>query len=440
MGEQALNIEVVGDSDSCRTNAAWLKSLSHGVGELESAFARTGPQSESFWHGTASDAFRDSMANAKGNASQVVDVASKSGQALSKFADDLDTVKSRMNQAKQVASRAGLTVTDKEIQPPDAGPGAAPQAPTGNVNPEQTEQHAQAVSQHDAAVGAHQAKVAAFNEVSGTVSAARGQERAAHEALQSAVKKHSGTLDTLKTCGKTALQKSVSLTGGLAGASEKLLNSSQKNMAMATLATALRASPSMPAGADGVLKDAQQELFGKAYKDGIDRAGVEKVIGKMPEGVRGALTLNASDITKKAFGIEKNIPGAFQKGIPVLKRIPVVGTALTAGIAGLDISQGKDPVKTTENAVGGTAASMGAMAGVDGAIVAAEAAGLAVPGPGWVVAGGLAVGTAAAYGVGYVVDNYGDQINHAVGDAASATGDAIGSAATGVGHFANDLF
>lgn len=440
MGEQALNIEVVGDSDSCRTNATWLKALAHSVGELESAFGRTGSQSESFWRGAASDAFRGSMSNAKGNASHVGDIAFKAAQALSKFAVDLDTVKSRMNQAKQVASQAGLAVTDNEIQPPDAGPGAAPQAPTGNPSPEQEQQHAQALDQHNAAAGAHQAKVAAFNEISGTVSVARGQERAAHEALQAAVKQHSEVLNELKTYGQIVLQKSVALTGGLAGSSEQLMYSSEKSMKLAVLTTMLRASPTLPAGADGMLKSAQQELFQKAYKDGADHAGVQKVIGRLPEGVRGALKLNASDLTKKALGLDKNMPKAFTKGLPVLKRIPVVGTALTAGFAARDIHDGKDPLKTTESAVGGTAASMGVTAGVEGAVAGAELAGLAVPGPGWVVAGGLALGTAASYGVGYVVDHYGDQINHGVGNAASATGHAIGNAAKGVGHFASDVF
>ena len=171
MPEQALNTEVVGDPASCRSNANWLKSLGHGVDDLQAAFGRTGSQSETFWHGAASEGFRHSMANSKANAQHVADAATKAAQALSKFADELDTVRSRMDQARQVASTAGLKVTDKEIQPPDAGPNAA-QEPEG-------------VDRANTGDADHQAKVAAFNEVSGTISAARGDERAAHEALQS---------------------------------------------------------------------------------------------------------------------------------------------------------------------------------------------------------------------------------------------------------------
>ena len=440
MGDQPINIEVVGDSESCRTSAAWLRTLAKGMGDLASTFARTGGQSESFWHGAASDAFRGSMSNARSNASQVEEVASTSAQALSGFAEDLDTVKRRIDQAKQVAAGAGLTVTDKEIQPPDAGPGAGPQTPPGNASPQQLQEHDQAVQQHNAAVAAHHAKVAAFNEVSGTVSEARGKERAAHDALQAATKKQDETLGALKTYGTMALTKSVALVGGLTSASKTLLESSEKNQALATLATALRASPTLPAEADAALKSVQQELFESAYKDGVKRDSLEKIIGKMPEGTRRLFTLNASDVVKKLGGIDKGIPAAFQEGLPVLKRLPIAGTLLTAGTAAIDIHEGKDPVKTTENAVGGTAAAIGVSAGVDGAVAAATAAGLAVPGPGWVAAGTLVLGTAAAYGVGYVVDNYGDQINHAVGSAASSVGDAVGGAAKGVGHFAGDLF
>jgi hypothetical protein len=197
-------------------------------------------------------------------------------RALTRFADELDTVTSRMTQARQVASEAGLVVTDKEILPPAAGPGAAPQAPSGAMSPQQEQRYAALVGQYNAELVAHRSKVAAFDEVTGTVSDARGKERAAHDALLSATKQHSETLDTLRTYGATALSKSVALVGGLAGASQKLLESSERSRLLATLATALRASPTLPAGADGWLKSAQAELFEKVYKDGFDLPGSRK--------------------------------------------------------------------------------------------------------------------------------------------------------------------
>ncbi len=435
-----LNIEVVGDSESCRANVSWLNALHEGVGRLVTAFTRTAGESESFWHGAAGDTFRGHMANAKGNATQVEDAVSTLSRALSTFADELDTVKSRMNQAREVAAHAGLTVTNTEILPPSAGPGPAPPAPTGNVSPQQVQEHDNAVSQHNAAVATHQQQVAAFNEVSATVLQARGKEKAAHEALQGTTKQHQDLLDKLKTYGQMPLSKAVALTGGLSGASQKLLNSANKSKGLAVLATALRSNPSLSPEANTALQEAQQELFEKMYKDQADRAGIERIIGVLPQSVRGVLTLNASDLVKKLGGIDQNIPEAFQKGLPVLKRLPVVGTALTAFFAANDISDGKDPVKTTENAVGGTAASMGVSAGIEAAVGAAEAAGLAVPGPGWVVSGTLALGTAAAFGVGYVVDHYGDQINHAVGSAADGVGHAAEGAAKKVERFVGDLF
>jgi hypothetical protein len=250
----------------------------------------------------------------------------------------------------------------------------------------------------------------------------------------SATKQHSETLDTLRTYGAIALSKSVALVGGLAGASQKLLESSERSRLLATLATALRASPTLPAGADGWLKSAQAELFEKVYKDGFDRAGIEKIIGRIPPNVRQVLNWNFSDLTKWISGIDKGTPSAFQTRLPILKRLPLVGTALTAGTAAFEMNQGGDKLKIAENAVGGTAAAIGVSAGVESLVGSAAVAGMAVPGPGWVVAGTLVLGTAAAYGVGYVVDHYGDQINHSIGSTVGGAAQAVADATRGVGH------
>ncbi|WP_460327304.1 hypothetical protein [Actinopolyspora lacussalsi] len=55
---------------------------------------------------------------------------------------------------------------------------------------------------------------------------------------------------------------------------------------------------------------------------------------------------------------------------------------------------------------------------------------------GWAVAGGVVV----SVGVGFAIDEWGDDAVDAVGDAASWTGDKLGDAAGAVGDFVGDIF
>lgn len=96
----------------------------------------------------------------------------------------------------------------------------------------------------------------------------------------------------------------------------------------------------------------------------------------------------------------------------VLGKVPVVGLGITALGVGYDISQGKDPTKAIASGASGFVAGALATAGV-----------AAAGGPvGWGVAAGALVGA----GVGFVVDQWGDEIASGLGDAADAVGDFVG--------------
>jgi uncharacterized protein YukE len=427
MADGPLNIEVLADPATCRASGSGVDDLAKGVGGLGSAFGGTGGSSESFWQGGAGPAFREKMNNAKGNADQVERAAAGAARALKTFADEIDTVKARMAQAKQVASGAGLTVSDTEIQPPGPAPAAPPQGP---VAPQDQ-------AAHDQASAEHQRQVTAFNEAAATVNDARGKERSAHENLKRAASDNSSTLDTLKTTGETVLSKSIALVGGLSGASHKLLQSAEKSQALGTWATAMLVDPSkLSAEQKTALQQLQRTGYAEAAKAGFQKTQIDSMIGKLPGKLRTTLRYNASDLAKSALSLDKDIPDGFQKGIPVLKRLPLVGTAVTGLTTWGDIASGADPAKSVEKAVGGTAAGMAVSSGLEAGVGAAAAAGMAVPGPGWVVAGGIVGGFAAAEGVNYVVDHYGDQINHAAGE----VGHAVGDAGKSVGKFVGNLF
>jgi hypothetical protein len=114
--------------------------------------------------------------------------------------------------------------------------------------------------------------------------------------------------------------------------------------------------------------------------------------------------------------------------VPVARSLPVVGTVFTGVQITQEVAEGASPTKSvTSNlaslAVGGVAA--------EGAVVLATAIGLTAGAP---IVAGLAVGTAAAVGVGYAVNAFfetnvghdiAQSVDHAVGDAVDAVGDAV---------------
>src|SRR5699024_5303997 len=88
---------------------------------------------------------------------------------------------------------------------------------------------------------------------------------------------------------------------------------------------------------------------------------------------------------------------------------PVVGGLITAGGVGMDIAGGEDP---------GKAIASGASGYVAGSLTTAGVA--AAGGPvGW----GVAAGAVVSAGVGFVVDEWGDDIASGLGTAAGAVGD-----------------
>ncbi|MFC4005422.1 hypothetical protein ACFS2C_25530 [Prauserella oleivorans] len=114
-------------------------------------------------------------------------------------------------------------------------------------------------------------------------------------------------------------------------------------------------------------------------------------------------------------------------------KFPIVGGVITGIGLGLDIAGGKDPATAVTSGVGGFVAGSLATAGI-----------AAAGGPvGWAVAGGALVSA----GVGFAIEEWGDDVAGMAGDAADWAGDrpsdagnAIGKAGKAVGDFLGDLF
>jgi hypothetical protein len=128
----------------------------------------------------------------------------------------------------------------------------------------------------------------------------------------------------------------------------------------------------------------------------------------------------------------KSVPAGLARigSAPAVRSLPVVGTALTAVQTGREISAGESPTKViTTNAaslVAGSIAAEVAVGIVAGATVIAGAP----------IIVGIAAGTLVAVGVGYAVNQFfeteighdvAQTIDHAVGGAADAVGDAVTS-------------
>jgi hypothetical protein len=108
-------------------------------------------------------------------------------------------------------------------------------------------------------------------------------------------------------------------------------------------------------------------------------------------------------------------------------RLPLVGSLLTIGAIGWDISHGEEKDVAVAANVGGMAAGMGAAWGATATVALCG-------GPvGWGIAAGVVVGFGAGYAASYIIKTEtGRKAVNAVTDAAKGAGKAIGDAASGV--------
>lgn len=208
-----------------------------------------------------------------------------------------------------------------------------------------------------------------------------------------------GGADVLDEVGATAPDASLEITRRLAG------------------------SPTLSQAQRTQLQSGRNALLGRAAKESLVAHSQSRLLGGLNRITGGTYLLHglAASPSDKIQGTN-----LFARGGRVLGKVPYAGAVLTAGQAAWDIRHGKPADQALDSVV----ISTGVGAGVTGAMLAAAPIALA-GGPFTLAAVG--VGAAAAWGVGYVVDNHWNDIKDFSGDTVEAVGGGVATAARTVG-------
>lgn len=410
-----LNTRIDGDPNSIRTTATWLTARSGDTHDVGAQVYGARGDSESTWHGPASEGFRSTMTSAGQKIDELAEDLTATAGALRTHADDVDTAKSRMQQARNIAHSGGLTVNGDTIE--DPGPAPADPAPLPADRPPTAAQQ-QAHDSATQAQSAHAVKVQKYQEATRVVVEARDNLNQSQSTLTKFI---SGYRD------KAVFNITDIATGLTAGVAARTSNFRAAARAMdpgiqraARYARNPRTNPFAQARADAL--EIERRLAKQAELNKAVASRTARLIDRLPRGVRDLLNLNlAGNLTPE------NISNPILRGSTrVLGKLPVVGLGITAAGVGYDINQGKDVTTSVASGAGGFVA---------GALATAAIASAGGP-VGWAVAGGAVVSA----GVGFVIEEWGDDIVEGAGDAADWAGDRIGDAGKAVGDFFGDLF
>lgn len=401
-----LNLKVEGEPSSLRSAAEWLSKVEGAIHDGGSQLHKSRSESESAWTGEAGESFRSGLSRV---GPQVDDVAVDHAAAcreLNSHADDLDTVQQRIEQARAHALEAGLQVQGDEILEP--GPAPTPPAPLPSDKPATVEQE----KTHAAGVQAQQAyarRMKAYQECSQTIDEARKKEHASQNKLiefvlgvaekspftiTDSMSGLAGAVATRTSAFRAAATK-IAESGKLERAA-RLMHSPNLSLQHQTRAAAIHAQNSVN------MKTATRQAQATATARLVDR-----MPGWAKTFVKTGLDFNQAP--KYADSGSKLLRGSLSVG----SKLPVAGLLIAGAGIGYDVGvSGKNVGTSVASNLGGWAAGAGASAAV-----------LAAGGPvGWAVG----LGAVASIGVGYAVEEWGDDAVNLAGDAANAVGDFVG--------------
>lgn len=364
-----LNTRVGADPASCRAAGQWLGGLAGGMRSSVDAVERARTRSRECWTGATGDAFRDRMGTASREADRAASATESFGMALRVFADDMDTVHSRMNLARQVAHTAGLPVNDEGIG-----------EPTGMEKVDAT-------------------KATAYQEATEIVTGARGIEARAHEQLASSVAANARdwsmkSLDALTGAVGALYGEHLAWTAKAAKL-ESIAEDWERVFGTNALSTETRLAALGPATTAETRAEQALEYAGSNHAP----------IKFLPGWSKRAMILNPGDQLENVRYLGR-LSSALEK-------VPYVGLGLT-GLGILDA--GLEGQSVPKAAIKGGAEFAGGILGTEGVLAGAELIGIA-GGP--VTAVAVLAGIGVAYGVGYVVDHWGDDIADGAKEAAS---------------------
>jgi hypothetical protein len=322
---------------------------------------------------------------------------------MTAFSEELDTVAARLQQARAVAAAAGLPVTPQGIDPP----------PTVILPAEPT------TSQQVAAVDAYQGQVRAWNEVNQTVSYARGLELAAHERLAAALREPKSMFESLReNAGFIATGAALGAAGSLHVENSRFRwLSAQHGRESLELTRRIADNPALTQAQRTRLQSARNAIGDRAVRENrIARSQSRLLSGLDRTSGRYLLDVIARSPAEKVQGAS-----VFARTGKVLGKVPYAGVLFTAGQTVWDIRHGKP----ADRAIGSAVIATGVGAGVTEGMLALAPVALA-GGPFTLAAFG--VGVAAAWGVGYIVENHWDDIKDFGEDTVGAVGDAVATA------------
>jgi hypothetical protein len=399
-----LNIRVEGDSAGIRASSQWLRAMERSVHDVGTSVHGARTDSEWGWSGAAGNGFRHSM----GGAGTAIDGLSTdcgaTARALDVHADDLDTVSSRMRQAVDIARESGLRTSGDTIFEP--GPAPAEPTPLPSTRPASAAEYA-AHAQAAAAQQTHLQQVVAYQQAGQVVVAARDIETASQRVLTRFLSGFVGKLPFTITDFAT----------GLAGAAATR-TSALRATADVFEAKAARAARLLDSGnlsrqnwIRAAVLHAENVVDAQATRAQATAGLLARQVDRLPPWAKTTLTANFD-----FHNTIKNTTPVLRYGRPVLRRIPAIGAGITVFGVGYDVYQGRNAVQSTVSGVSSLAAG--------------AAVGAAVGGPVGVVVGGL-VGA----GVGFVVDEWGDDIARGAADLGEGTVNVGRRVAGDVGDF-----
>jgi uncharacterized protein YukE len=413
-----IETRVDGEPESCRALARSLRDGATAASTAGDDVHKARSASTTCWGGESAELFRNRMNEVGRGSDQLAEYSVQVAQAAEVFADELTTVEVRMQQARAVALEAGLTVTGTVIGAPGPPPPPLP------ADPEPA-----AVTVHVAAVEAHQMRAAAFGEIQQTVTAARELEATAHRNLGTALGRQASFLQyNVSNAGWTAWALTSGGAGSLHGAFTKWSRLAAGRGALAQRWGGIGTHPTFPAAfREGATRYAGQ--LGMRAADAARHAdSAARALGNIGRSELGSKALRmfsrapGDQIVNAPPRFERLPSGTVQAArsplLPIAKvtsKLPYVGIAST----GLQVWQADREGKPVgKAAAAGVSSFVAGAAGTSLATSALVAAGMAAGPAGWVAVG---AGTALAVGVGYVVENHGDEIAEFAGDAWGAT-------------------
>lgn len=389
-----LDIKVDAQPGTIRMAADWLDGMARAVDAALDIINRVRAESEGSWTGDAGESFRDGTGKIAPRVDEVSNSYADFARELRRHADAIDTVKIRMDQARELALKEGLMVQgDLIMEPGPEPPDPAPLPADKPATPEQKQAHAAGVrAQADFA-----RKVQAYADCAAMVAEARRMENDSIAILNRFLgglieKAPFNAADVLTglagaTAGQTAALRAKAMEIARSGSleiSERLANNPYMSLQARTRAAAIHITRAQE------VAELERKAIETRTAQWVDRLGP-----RTKQFLQLALDFGQKDARVGS--------GLLRGALSVGSKLPVVGLGITGVGIGYDIGKGKDPTTSVASGLGGFLAGAGASAGL---------AAMGTP-VGWVVAGGAVV----SWGVGFAIEEWGDDLVQGMEDA-----------------------